>query len=60
MKPKRKYPRRKECACCRKVKYLRQFRRVMIHGSLNGRWLYFWCDVCKSCEARQAAESKGE
>ena len=60
MKPKRKYPRRKLCACCQRVKYLRQFRRVEISGSLNGRWLYFWCDVCKSCERAQSSESKGE
>lgn len=60
MKPKRKYPRRKLCACCQHVKYLRQFRRVAIDGSLNGRRLYFWGDVCKSCEAKQAVENKGE
>lgn len=60
MKPKRKYPRRKECAICRQTKYLRQFYRVAISGSPNGRRLYFWSDICKRCQERQTTDPKGE
>ncbi|WP_185711688.1 hypothetical protein [Conchiformibius steedae] len=46
----RRWQRRKECAVCRKAKFLRNFRFI---GHGRGGGLNNWAEVCLKCEQQQ-------